>query len=218
MPSPKLMDQVESAIQVLHLSPRTGKAYAGWIRRFILFHEKKHPASMGAEEVSAFLTHLARDAHVSASTQNQALNALIFLYKQVLKKELGNIGRYVRAHRPSRLPVVLTRREVSEILRRLHGISFLVAGLLYGSGLRLRECLHLRVKDIDFEQRHIVVREGKGEKDRITLLSPFLCGPLNRHLEVVKRLHRADRNAGFGEVWLPDSLAQKFPHAGFEWG
>lgn len=214
----ELLDQVRAAIQVRHLSPKTQEAYLGWIRRFLLFHDGRSPSVMSEEEISGFLTHLALVLHVSASTQNQALQSLLFLYKHVLRKELSNIGQYVRAKRPARLPVVFTQREAMAIIGYLRGVYRLIGGILYGSGLRLYECLQLRVKDIDFQSHRVFVREGKGDKQRVTPLSTVLCDPLKHHLQMVRGLHRMDLVEGFGDVWLPDALARKFPNAEKEWG
>jgi site-specific recombinase XerD len=183
-----LLDQVRAAARLRHFSPRTEKAYLGWIRRYVLFHGKRHPREMGAQEVRAFLTHLAVERRVAASTQTQALAALLFLYRRVLRLPLGELGEIERARKPVRLPVVLTRAEVGAVLAALNGSSRLVAGLLYGSGLRLTEALRLRVKDVDFEMHSLVVRRGKGAKDRISILPERLGQPLAAHLERVQEL------------------------------
>jgi integron integrase len=215
---PKLLDQVRSTIRVKHYSFRTEQAYTDWIRRFILFHGKRHPNSMGEEEVAQFLTHLARDGNVSPSTQNQALSALLFLYKEVLKQEIGWLKQVERAKKPPKLPVVLSRDEVKHIFVHLKGMPKIMAGLLYGSGLRLMECVRLRVKDIDFAYAQITVRDGKGGKDRITMLPLNLSAPLRRHLLIVKAQHQQDLEDGFGNVHLPFALARKYPNAAREWG
>jgi integron integrase len=215
---PKQLDQVRDAIRTRHYSYRTEEAYVGWIRRFILFHQKCHPAEMGKPEIEQFLTALAVDRHVSASTQNQALAALLFLYKDVLERDPGWLDDVVRAKRPQRLPTVLTQGEVEGLLRTMRGVTWLMAMLLYGAGLRLTECLQLRVKDIDFSRNEIVVREGKGRKDRVTMLPGALAAPLTTHLQRVRKLHHADLQAGFGRVCLPDALARKYPNANREWG
>lgn len=215
---PKLLDQVRDAIRTRHYSYRTEEAYVGWIRRFILFHHKRHPAEMGKVEIEQFLTALAVERHVSASTQNQALAAVLFLYRQVLACEPGWLDDVVRAKRVERLPVVLTREEVQALLAALDGVPWLMAMLLYGSGLRLMECLRLRVKDIECARHEILVREGKGNKDRVTMLAAAVQEPLGRHLERVRRLHERDLRAGFGRVQLPDALARKYPNAAREWG
>jgi len=215
---PKLLDQVRDAIRTRHYSYRTEEAYLGWIKRFILFHHKRHPAEMGPREITQFLTALAVERRVSASTQNQALAALLFLYQQVLGCEPGWLDDIVRAKRPERLPVVLTRIEVQRLLAALDGVPWIMAMLLYGSGLRLMECLRLRVKDIEFSRHELLVREGKGNKDRVTMLAAAVVPKLKAHLEGVRRLHAADVAAGFGRVLLPDALARKYPNADREWG
>jgi len=187
---PKLLDRVQYALRRKHYSYRTEQAYIQWIKRFILFHNKRHPKEMGAPEIEAFLTHLAVEEHVAASTQNQALSALLFLYREVLGQELDISINAVRAKKPKRLPTVLTREEVQRVLAQLSGVHLLMAQLLYGSGLRLMECLRLRVKDLDFEQRQIIVRDGKGQKDRITVLPERLIEPLHQHLQQVTHAHR----------------------------
>jgi integron integrase len=214
---PKLLDQVRDVIRRKHFSIRTEQTYVDWIRRFILFHNKRHPREMAETEVTQFLTHLARDGRVAASTQNQALSALLFLYKEVLKQEIGWLQGVERAKRPSRLPVVLTRDEVRKIFSRLHGTHRLMAGLLYGSGLRLMECVRLRIKDVDLGYLRITVRDGKGGKDRITMLPVNLAKSLERHLQKMKAQHDQDLEEGGGEVYLPDALARKYPNAGREW-
>lgn len=215
---PRLLDQVRQAIRARHYSMRTEEAYVGWIRRYILFHGKRHPTEMGAPEMTQFLTHLAVERGVSASTQNQALAALLFLYQQVLGREPEWLDQVVRAKRPERLPVVLTQVEVRRLLGVMRGVPKLMATLLYGSGLRLFECLRLRVKDLEFERCEIVVREGKGAKDRVTMLPQQLRGPLRSHLEAVRQQHERDLAAGFGAVALPDALVRKYPGADREWG
>jgi integron integrase len=214
---PKLLDQVRDVIRRKHFSIRTEQTYVDWIRRFILFHNKRHPREMAETEITAFLTHLARVGRVAASTQNQALSALLFLYKEVLKQNLGYLQGVERAKRPSRLPVVLTRDEVHKIFAHMHGTYRLMAGLLYGSGLRLMECVRLRVKDVDFGYARITVRDGKGGKDRVTMLPVNLAKPLERHLQKVKAQHEEDLEAGFGSVFLPGALARKNPAAAKEW-
>jgi integron integrase len=214
---PKLLDQVRDVIRRKHFSIRTEQSYVDWIRRFILFHNKRHPRDMAEAEVTQFLTHLARDGRVAASTQNQALSALLFLYKQVLKQEIGWLEGVERAKRSARLPVVLTRDEVHKIFVHLHGTPRLMAGLLYGSGLRLMECVRLRVKDIDFGYARITVRDGKGAKDRVTMLPVNLAKPLERHLKKVQAQHEEDLEAGFGSVFLPTAIARKYPRAAKEW-
>jgi len=215
---PRLLDQVREKIRLKHYSIRTEQAYVDWIKRFILFHDKRHPENMGKEDVEKFLTHLAVERHVAASTQNQALSAILFLYQEVLGHELPWLDGVERAKRPARLPVVLTASEVRSVLARLDGIHGLMASLLYGTGLRLMECVRLRVKDIDFEYGQITVRDGKGEKDRITMLPGSLGERLKAHLEKTKTIHEQDLREGFGEVYLPYALARKYPNAGREWG
>ncbi len=213
---PKLLTRVREAIRVRHMSPKTEKAYVHWIRQFILFHDKRHPQDMAEDEVTAFLTHLATHRHVSASTQNQALSALLFLYRNVLSIELGDLDA-VRAKRKRRLPVVLTRGEMARVVAAMEGVPKLAALLLYGSGLRLSECLRLRVKDLDFSYHQITVRDGKGGKDRVTMLPARIEAPLRRHLEEVKELHERDLRAGHGRVDLPKALDRKYPNAPTEW-
>ena len=214
---PKLLDQVRDLIRLKHYSIRTEQAYLGWIRRFILFHHKRHPKEMGKTEIEAFLTHLAVQKNVAASTQNQAMNAILFLYRHVLKQDLGWLEDVTRATRPARLPVVLTVPEVQSVLARLDGQHWVMASLLYGSGLRLMECLRLRVKDLELTRRELIVRDGKGSKDRITLLPDKLIQPLQIQLERVKALHQQDLQQGFGAVYLPDALEREYPNANREW-
>jgi integron integrase len=212
-----LLDRVRDAIRLRHYSRSTEKSYLHWIRRFILFHGKRHPRAMGEEEISRFLTDLATARRVSSSTQNQALSAILFLYREVLRVRLDWLEELVRAKRPSRLPVVLTRREVEAILHQLDGTHWLMASLLYGAGLRLMECARLRVKDIDFARREITIRDGKGQKDRVTVLPDKLEKPLIDHLARVHRLHHKDLEKGRGHVELPTAMARKYPNASREW-
>jgi integron integrase len=214
---PKLLDRVREANRLRHGSRSTEKSYVGWIRRYILFHGKRHPADMGAPEVTRFLSSLAIEGKVAASTQNQALSALLFLYRHVLHQDLPWLDDVVRARRPKRLPVVLTRDEVRAIVAELHGTPRLMATLLYGSGLRLLECCRLRVQDIDFGMNQIVVRDGKGAKDRVTILPMVAKHALAQHLRRVKRQHEDDLARGAGWVELPWALARKYPNAGREW-
>lgn len=216
-PPPKLLDRLRHACRVRHYSIRTEDAYHDWCRRFILFHGTRHPADMGAAEINRFLTHLAVDGKVSASTQNQAFSALLFLYKVVLEADPGRIAGVVRAARPKRLPVVLTRDEVRRVLAELADPYRLMARLMYGSGLRLLECLRLRVKDLDFARRELTVREGKGDKDRVTMLPESLEPDLHEHLRRVRHLHEKDLADGFGAVYLPHALAAKLPQAATDW-
>ena len=217
MPPAKLLDQVRAAARLRHLSLRTEEAYVNWIKRYILFHGKRHPAEMGADEVRAFLTHLAVEGRVAAATQNVALCALLFLYRGVLKVELGHVEEIERARGPHKLPVVFSRAEVAAVLGRLTGEQRLVARLLYGAGLRLMEALRLRVKDVDFEAARLVVRDGKGEKDRVTLLPQALHEELRLQLARARRRHEGDLAEGFGEVFLPYALARKYPNAAADW-
>jgi integron integrase len=214
---PKLLDRVRHAIRTRHYSLRTEEAYVQWIRRFIVFHHKRHPQEMGVAEIQQFLTDLAITHRVAASTQNQALSALLFLYKAVLHQDIGWIEEVVRAKQPKRLPVVLTRDEVKAVLQGLSGPTWLMASLLYGSGLRLMECLRLRVKDVDFAYNQITVRDGKGAQDRVTMLPRNLQEPLQQHLQAVKRLHERDLAEGFGSVYLPYALERKYPYAARDW-
>jgi len=216
-PPPRLLDRVRGAVRLRHLSCRTEKAYVGWIRRFILFHAKRHPIEMGPAEITRFLSALATERNVSASTQNQALAALLFLYRDVLDRDVPWLDELVRARRPTRLPVVLSRDEVGVVIRELQGVHRLMATLLYGAGLRLLECARLRVKDVDFGRSQITVRGGKGDRDRLTVLPATAQAPLARHLLRVRHLHEADLRAGAGWVELPTALAGKYPHAGREW-
>lgn len=213
----RLLDQVREQIRLKHYSIRTERVYCEWIRRFIRFHQYRHPSEMGAAEVEAFLSDLAVRRNVSASTQNQALAALLFLYKQVLKLDLPWLGEVVRAKKPQRLPVVLSIEEVQAVLAQLQGELWLIASLLYGSGMRLMEVLRLRVKDVDFSSRQIMVRDGKGAKDRVTVLPLRLLEPLKHQLQLVKALHNAELLAGRGDVYLPDALARKYSKGPWEW-
>ena len=213
----KLLDQVRDVIRKRHYSIRTEEAYVQWIKRFILFHGKRHPKDMGEKEIAAYISYLASHGKVASSTQNQALNAIIFLYKQVLKIEIGDLGRMERAKKPERLPVVLSKNEVKEVLAGLSGQFRLMGQLLYGCGLRLMECVRLRVKDIDFELNQIIVRDGKGMKDRSTMLPNQLRSLLIDHLEKVKITHLQDLENGFGQVYLPFALERKYRNASKEW-
>lgn len=218
MAKPKLLDQVRDAMRLRHMSYRTEEADVNWIRRFIFFHNRRHPKDMGANEIRAFLSHLAVHLHVAASTQNVALNALLFLYRHVLRQEFPELGELERAKRPRRLPAVLTREKVvTAMLAQLRGTHHLMASLLYGFGLRLMECLRLRVKDLDFAYQQLTVRDGKGAQDRVTMLPKSLEEPLQRHLAKVQLLHAEDLAEGFGEVYLPYALDRKYPNAGRSW-
>ncbi len=211
----KLLDQMSDAIRIKHYSYRTEESYLDWVRRFILFHNKRHPNDMGAPEIQAFLTYLATQCNVAASTQNQVLSAILFLYREVLHKEIEPI-LLSSAKRSERLPTVLTREEALAVIHHLGGIYKLMAQLLYGSGLRLMDCLRLRIQDIDFEHRTIIVRDGKGEKDRVTPLPDSVLPDLRRQIERVRLLHEEDLVAGCGEVYLPYALEKKYPHAARE--
>lgn len=215
---PRLLDRLREQIRVRHYSIRTETAYVTWVWNFIRYHGLRHPAEMGAAEVERFLSHLAVDRNVSASTQNQALAALLFLYKHVLAIDLPWLDDVIRAKRPERLPVVLSREETQRLLACFEGEMALVTGLLYGSGMRLMEAMRLRVKDVNFARNEILIRDGKGMKDRVTLLPGRLVAPLTRHLDYVKALHERDLAEGFGEVYLPFALARKYLNAAKEWG
>jgi len=206
---PRLLDQLRATIRAKHYSYRTEKTYVQWIRRFVLYHEKRHPAEMGEDEVREFLTHLAVKRRVAASSQNHALAAILFLYREVLRSDIGWVDGVVRAKRPSRIPVVLTRAEVRSVFGYLGGTPRLVAGLLYGGGLRLTECLGLRVKDLDFEYGQLLVRDGKGQKDRATILPNAVRAALLAHLRETKRMHERDLARGLGRVPLPFALDRK---------
>ncbi len=215
-PPPKLLDSVRYTLRSKRYSPRTEEQYVSWIKRFIFFHQKRHPKVMGEPEVSAFLSHLARHENVSASTQNQAFSAILFLYRDVLKMQLESIAGVERASKPRKVPVVLTREEAQQVLALLEGSKWLMASLLYGSGLRLLECLRLRVKDLDFGYKQITVRDGKGLRDRVTMLPDSVVGPLKAHLTRVKHLHETDLAEGFGSAQMPFALARKYPNASRE--
>ena len=217
-PAPRLLDQVRGKIRLKHYSLRTEQAYVDWIRRFILHSGKRHPRDLGAAEVEAFLTHLAVEGRVAASTQGQAKSALLFLYREVLECELPWLDKVEKAKGAKRLPVVLTRGEVQAILARLRGEHWLVGSLLYGTGMRIMECLRLRVKDIDFERNVILIRDGEGFKDRVTMLPASLGDVLRGHLVRVRAVYEQDRVAGVGPVYLPYALDRKYPGAGYEWG
>jgi len=211
----KLLDEMRDAIRLKHYSYRTEETYLDWARRFILFHNKRHPGEMSAPEIQAFLIYLVTQRNVSASTQNQALSAILFLYREVLHKEIEPI-LLSSAKRPGRLPTVLARDEVLRIINLLNGTHKLMAQLLYGSGLRLMDCLRLRIQDIDFNYKTITVRDGKGEKDRLTPMPATILPDLGRQVERVRLLHEEDLAGGFGEVFLPDALERKYPHAARE--
>jgi integron integrase len=218
MAGKRLLDQVRERMRVRHLSYRTEQTYIEWIRRFLRFHGMRHPREMGVAEVEAFLTHLAVDRNVSASTQNQALNALLFLYREVLEQPFGELRSVTRAKRSTRVPVVLSINEVASVLGNLAGVHWLIACLQYGSGLRLMESVRLRVKDLDFQHRAILVRDGKGAKDRVVTLPDELMVPLQRHLASRCTVFERDLALGFGTVWLPFARARKYPAAPRSWG
>jgi len=213
----RLLERVREVLAVKHYSAKTAYAYVGWIRRYIIFHGRRHPSELGSAAVESFLSNLATAGEVSASTQNQALAAILFLYSEVLGQELEAVEKFVMAKRPKRLPVVLTRAEVSSLLSALEGVPRLMASLLYGSGLRLMECASLRIKDIDFERRQIAVRRGKGMNDRLTVLPESVARNLGLHVEAVRRQHESDLKNGGGLVMLPEALSRKYPNAASEW-
>ena len=212
----KLLDQMRESLRTRHYSLRTEEAYVEWVRRFILFHNKRHPQQMSGAEIGAFLTHLAVERKVAASTQNQALSALLYLYRDVLHQDVETFD-IVHARKPKRLPVVLTKNEALRVLSSMSGLPQLMAKLLFGSGLRALECLRLRVKDLDFEQHQVVVRDGKGEKDRVTMLPQSLVARLQEHLAHVRQVHASDVAQGYGAVYLPYALELKYPNANREW-
>ncbi|MCQ4318363.1 integron integrase [Stutzerimonas zhaodongensis] len=214
---PRLLDQVRDQIRLKHYSIRTERVYCEWIKRYVRFHNYRHPLEMGAPELEAFLSDLAVRRDVSASTQNQALAALLFLYKQVLKQDLPWLGEVVRAKKPARLPVVLSISEVQQVLGSLDGEVGLIARLLYGGGLRLMEGVRLRIKDVDFSRNEIVIRDGKGQKDRVTVMPASLVDPLKQHIARTRALHQLELADGRGDVYLPDALARKYPNAPWEW-
>jgi integron integrase len=215
--SPRLMDEMREAMRSRHYSKRTEQAYCLWVKRYIRFHKLRHPAEMTEPEINAFLTHLAVEEKVSASTQTQALCAILFLYRHVLFYELGDLGDIIRARKPKHLPIVLTREEVRAVLGQMEGETWLMASLLYGAGLRLMECLQLRVLDIDFEMNEITVRDGKGGKDRVTMLPEQLKPSLRDQLRRARAIHERDLAEGWGSVMLPDALDRKYPNAPREW-
>jgi len=215
---PKLIDQLRETIRLRHYSYRTEQAYVNWIRKFIIFHNKRHPKDLGEKEIAQFLSHLAVNRQVSNSTQNQALCAIVFLYKNVLNQDIGEFSSVMWAKRLKRIPVVFTKDEIKRIINEMAGTQKLMVMLLYGTGLRLNECLQLRVKDVDFESRQIYIRSGKGAKDRITLLPGQLAGQLQKQIDYVKKLHEYDLQNGFDSVYLPDALERKYPNAGRELG
>ena len=211
--SPKLLEQVRESIRTKHYSYRTEKTYVDWIKRFILFHGKRHPKEMGAEEVQKYIIYLANERQVASSTQNQALSAITFLYKYVLQKEIALPADIIRPNRPERLPTVLSHQEAMSVIQKMDGTTKLIAQLLYGNGLRVSECLQLRIKDLDFANRQIIVRDGKGENDRATILPDSLVPGLKSQVEIARIIHQKDLREGFGEVSLPYALAKKYPNA-----
>ena len=214
---PKLLERVRATLRSRHYSPATEKAYVGWIRRFLVFHRFRHPEDMRAAEITVFLSYLATERQIGASTQNQALAALLFLYRAVLELEIPGLDGVVRARRPEHLPLVLTREEVDAVLSRMEGVPRLMGGLLYGAGLRATECARVRIKDLDFARGEIVVRNGKGAKDRVTIFPRCMTEPLGRQVERVRRQHEADLERGAGSVSLPYALGEKYPNAHREW-
>lgn len=215
--SPKLLDRMRAEIRVRHYSRRTEDAYVHWVRQFIVFKGLRHPSELGSQDVTQFLAWLAVKRKVAASTQNQALSALVFLYRNVLRQELAALGRVPRARTPERVPVVMSVEEVRRVLGELDGVMWVIAALLYGAGLRLQECLELRVKDVDFDRREVVIRRGKGQKDRRVMLPELVREPLLAHLERVRMRHDADLAGGLGRVTLPSALERKFPNAATDW-
>jgi integron integrase len=213
----RLLDQMRGAMRARHYARRTEKAYCLWVERYVRFHKMRHPAEMGEREINAFLTHLAVDRKVSASTQNQALAGLLFLYRAVIGREVGDLTGVIRARKQKRLPVVLTREEVRALLEAMDGVCWLAASLMYGTGLRLTECLTMRVQDIDFARGQVVVRDGKGGRDRITMLPESLAEELRHQLKLSKRVHDRDLTEGWGRVILPDALERKYPNAAADW-
>ncbi len=215
-PKKKLLEQVSDAIRVKHYSHRTEQTYVEWIRRYILFHHKRHPKDMGVEEIQVFISHLATERHLSASSQNQALSAILFLYRHVLQKEIEFPTDVIRAEKSKTLPTVLTQQEAMTVISKMTGLPQLMTKILYGSGIRLMECLRLRVKDIDFGNHTLIVRDGKGEDDRVTVLPNSLIPALQAQIKVVALIHRQDLEKGYGEVYLPYALAQKYSNAAKE--
>lgn len=216
--APRLLDQVRERLRTLHYSIRTETSYLDWIKRYILFHGKRHPRDLGKADIEQFLTHLAVERNVSASTQNQALAALLFLYREVLQQDLPWLGNVTRAKKPRRLPVVLTVAEVQALLARVGDEMSLIVNLLYGTGMRLMEGARLRVKDVELHRREILIRDGKGGKDRVTVLPQKVVEPMTQHLALRRQVYEADREAGKASVWMPDALSVKYPNAHREWG
>lgn len=217
MSEKKLLDQLRDLIRTKHLSIRTEKTYVQWAKRFILYHNKTHPVRMGAEQINQYLTFLAVKKRVAASTQNQALNAIVFMYKHLLGQNTTDIGNYVRAKRSQKIPVVLSKDEVQELFKHITGVYKLIAGLLYGSGLRIMECMRLRIKDVDFKYKCITVRDGKGQKDRVTMLPDKITHRLKLQIERAKIIHHQDLNDGIGSIYLPFAIERKYKNAGKDW-
>jgi integron integrase len=211
-----LLEQVRDALRTKHYSYRTEQSYMEWIKRYIMFHGKRHPKDLGAAEVQAYITYLATERQVAASTQNQALSAILFLYRYVLQMDLALPANIMRAERPKRLPTVLTHQEARLVIGKMSGVTQLMAKLLYGSGLRIMECLRLRLKDIDFGNHQLIIRDGKGEQDRVTLLPDSIISELQMHLNLVRVIHQQDLKEGYGEVFLPYALERKYPNASKE--
>jgi len=214
---PKLLDRLSEALRSRHYSRRTEQSYSHWVKRFIYFHNIRNPAEMAEPEINAFLTHLAVKEKVSASTQNQALSALLFLYRNVLGRKIGDLGEVIRARKPRHIPAVMTREEVKTVLSHLKRDKWLMASLMYGAGLRLMECLRLRVQDVDFDRNEILIRDGKGAKDRITMLPESIKAKLQEHLMGVKKIHEGDLADGWGRVQMPTALDRKYPNAPADW-
>lgn len=214
---PKIMEQMRTAMRARHYSPRTEEAYCRWVRRFIVFHGMRHPSEMFEDEINQFLTHLAVQENVSASTQTQALASLIFFYRNVIGYDVGALGGLIRARKSRHVPVVLSREEARSVLQRLDGDMFLIGSLLYGTGMRLMECLRLRVQDIDFARFEVTVRNGKGGKDRVTMLPESLVSDLQAHLAAVRQIHEQDVRDGWGRVEVPNALHRKYPNAPWDW-
>jgi len=218
MSDKKLIEQIRDKIRLKHYSIRTEKTYVDWAKRFILYNNKRHPLELGEKEINAYLTFLAVKVKVAASTQNQALNAIIFMYQEVLNKNIGDIGMFKFAKRPEKIPVVLTKEEAGQLFKHLNGINRIMAGLLYGAGMRLMECVRLRIKDVDFGYNQMIIRDGKGSKDRVTLLPSSIKKQLALQIKKVKLIHEQDLTDGFGEVYLPNAIDKKYKNAGRETG
>lgn len=218
MSNKKLLDQIKDKTRVKHMSIRTEQVYVAWAKRYILFHNKRHPTEMGEKEVEEFLTHLAVKENVAASTQNQALNAILFMYKKIYDRKLSKLRGFTRSNKKTKIPVVLSKDEIDTFFSNIHGHYKVMAGIMYGSGLRLMECVRLRVKDVDFKYNQIIVRSGKGDKDRVTLLPIKYKEPLQMQIKKVKAIHKQDLSDGYGNVYLPNALEKKYPNAVKEFG